>query len=113
MCCCVYIFLLAHTRSQLLHFCFHLFFFFFTFASLAQPTRYVGRKPHRYKFSAATNNIHNVDVSPDQVKVYLNSGGHAKGNGTGPGVTYNKVFISYRNLLIRPLLSWLSYLFFV
>ncbi len=71
------------------------FFFFSLFwltpHSLAQPTRYVGRKPHRYTFSSATNNIHNVDVSPDQVKVYLNSGGHAKGNGTGPGVTYNKV----------------------
>ncbi|XP_057372830.1 palmitoyltransferase ZDHHC8-like [Daphnia carinata] len=64
------------------------------FASLAQPTRYVGRKPHRYTFSSATNNIHNVDVSPDQVKVYLNSGGHAKGNGTGPGVTYNKLQLS-------------------
>ena len=65
--------------------------FLLTPYSLAQPTRYVGRKPHRYTFSSATNNIHNVDVSPDQVKVYLNSGGHAKGNGTGPGVTYNKV----------------------
>ncbi|KAK4005564.1 hypothetical protein OUZ56_007265 [Daphnia magna] len=64
------------------------------FASLAQPSRYVGRKPHRYTFSSATNNVHNSDVSPDQVKVYLNSGGHTKGNGTGPGVTYNKLQLS-------------------
>jgi hypothetical protein len=67
------------------------------FHSLAQPTRYVGRKPHRYTFSSTTNNIHNSDVSPDQVKVYLNSGGHAKGNGTGPGVTYNKVYNQFLN----------------
>lgn len=61
--------------------------------SIAQPTRYLGRKPHRYTFNTATSTVHTSDVSPEQVKVYLNAGGHAKGNGTGPGATYNKVTI--------------------
>lgn len=89
-----------------------IFFSFFLFCvmtnthSLAQPSRYVGRKPHRYTFSSATNNVHNSDVSPDQVKVYLNSGGHTKGNGTGPGVTYNKVYCHFWNLLLIYLFKY-------
>ena len=80
------------------------------FASLAQPAKYLGRKPHRYNFSmggvahhhhpghiAAGSVVHVSDItSPDQVKVYLNSsagGGHLKGNGTGLAASYNKVTI--------------------
>jgi len=59
------------------------------FPSLAQPTRYVGRKPHRYTFSIA-NTVHLTEVGPEQVKIYLNSG-YAKGNGNVHGAIYNKV----------------------
>ena len=65
------------------------------FASLSQPSRYLGRKPHRYAFNitGGGGTVAGVPVtttSPDQVKVYLNSG---KGNGNGPGGSYNKVSI--------------------
>jgi len=62
------------------------------FPSLAQPMRYVGRKPHRYTFSVA-NTVHMTEVGPEQVKVYLNSG-QAKGNGNVHGAIYNKLQLS-------------------
>ena len=60
--------------------------------SLARPSRYVGRKPHRYTFTAPGSNNQNNDEGLEQVKIYLNSShGKGKGNGTGPGAIYNKV----------------------
>ena len=71
-------------------FVFHTYFFMFNnLYSLAQPMRYVGRKPHRYTFAVA-NTVHMTEVGSEQVKIYLNSG-QTKGNGNAHGAIYNKV----------------------
>ncbi len=82
---------------------FYVFRYQFTLMlSLAKPSRFVGRKPHRYNFAslsvgggAGVGAMHShhgnqQDDGLEQVKVYLNSS-HSKGNGAGPGATYNKV----------------------